>query len=167
MDHDARETVFKNSGYKVWFCKNFDAVTIDGRNVRIILSREPMKRCDVCTVGQEINYTYCTAEVKRQASLCKQQYPKAPNIVVGNSGLKNSPPVLKDFELAGRKVLNRKIGDGLVRDVGAVKYVKYSRTSRGGLKIVFDEIVFAYFSKLKDKEEQERMNNEADEIRLE
>ena len=63
--------------------------------------------------------------------------------------------------------MNRKIGDGLVRDVGAVKYVKYSRTSRGGLKIVIDEIVFAYFSKLKDKEEQERMNNEADEIRLE
>ena len=169
-DHDVCETLLKNSGYKVWFCDNFDAVidlTIDGKNVRIILSRERMKHCDACIVGWEIINADFIAVVKRKASRCKQQYPEAPIILVGDAELKNYPPRLENLELAGRKVFNRKMGDKLVRDIGAVKYVEYSSESGRGLKIVIDEIVLAYFSKLKDEEDRKRMKKEAHKVRRE
>ena len=167
-DYDARETLLQNYEYKVEFCENLDAVidlTIDGRNVRTLLLREPIKRCDVCIVGRWIGYADIIAEVKQQASRCKQQHPKASFIVVGDASFKNSPPVLKHFELAGQKIFNRKMGDELARDIGAVKYVEYSIESGRSLKIVIDEIVSAYFSKLQDEEDRERMKKEMDEIR--
>ena len=106
-----------------------------------------------------------SSQVKLKASRCKQQYPDSPIIVVGNASSKTSPRRLKYLELAGQKLFNRKMSDELVRDVGAVKYVEYLRKSGRGLKNVIDEIVFAYFSKLKDEEDRERMKKEADEIR--
>ena len=169
-NHDARETVFKTYGYKVRFFKNFHAVidlTIDGRNVRIITSREPMSHCDVCIVGSSIASADFNAEVKRRASLCKEQYLEAPIIVFGDASFKNYPPRLKRLELAGQKVFNRKMCDELVRDIGAVKYVEYSRKSGRGLKILIDEVVFVYFCKLKDEEDRERMKKLADEIQHE
>ena len=131
------------------------------------MSQGRMKHCDVCIVGLPIAYADFIAVVKRQASWCKQQYPEAPIILVGNASLKNSPPMLKDLELAGQKLFNKEMGDELVRDIGAAKYVEYSSKSGRGLKIVIDEIVFAYFSKLKHKEDRERSKKEADKVRRE
>ena len=143
-------------------------LTIDARSVRIIVSQGPMNHCDVCIVGWWIDFANFIAGVKQQVSKCKQQYPEAPIIVVGDASLKNSPPRLKDVELAGRKVFNRKMGGELVRDIdGAVKYVEYSWKSSRGLKTVIDEIVFAYFSKLKDNEDLEKERKEADGVRQE
>ena len=126
-----------------------------------------MKRCDVCIVGRWIGYADIIAEVKQQASRCKQHHPKAPVIVVGDASFKTSPPALKHFELAGHKAFIRKMGDELARDIGAVKYVKYSIESGRSLKIVIDEIVRAYFSKLQDEKDRERMKKETDETRRE
>ena len=166
----ACETFLKNYGYKVEFSQNLDPaidLTIHGRNVKIIMSAEKMKHCDVCIVGWLTDWTDYIAEVKHQASRCKQQYPEAPIIVVGDAKLKNHPPRLKDLELAGKKVFNRKMGDEFVWDIGAVKYVKYSSKTGSGYKILIDEIVFAYCSKLKDEEDRERMKKGADEVHRE
>ena len=73
--------------------------------------------------------------------------------------------MLKDLELAGQKPFNKEMGDELVRDIGAAKYVEYSSKSGRGLKIIIDKIVFAYFSKLKHKEDRERSKKEADKVR--
>ena len=48
------------------------------------------------------------------------------------------------------------MSDELVRDSGAVKYIKYSRNDDRGLQIVIVEIVLAYFFKLKDEKDRER-----------
>ena len=54
--------------------------------------------------------------------------------------------------------------DKLAREVCALKYVECSLTSWRGYKILFDEIAFAYLSKLKDNEEK-REEAEEDRIR--
>ena len=157
-------------GYKVERGQNFEVVfdfTIVGRNVRIIVSGGRMKHCDVCIVGWRIDSTDYSAMVKRRASRCKQQYPDAPIFVIREASLKYIPSKLKDLELAGQKVFNRKMGDELARDIGAVKYVEYSSKTGRGFKILLDEIAFAYLSKLKDEEDRERMKQATDEIRSE
>ena len=60
-----------------------------------------------------------------------------------------------------------RIGDKLVRNVGAVKCVSYFRKSGRSYKILIDDIAFAYFSKLKDEEDQEKLKKEAPEVRRE
>ena len=176
----------KNYAYKVEFCQNLFPVidlTIDGRNVRLIVSPEQTKQCDVCIVGSwfscaQFSYVedslrqnvdpanYC-ANVKNQASWSKQKYPESPTIVVWNASLKSDPRNLKDLELAGQKVLNKKMGDELARDIGAVKYVEFSSKSGRGVKTIIDEIVLAHFSKLKDEEDRGRMKKEADKVQRE
>ena len=171
-DHDARKNLLKNYGYEVKFSQNLDHAvidfTIDGENVRIITSGGRMKHYDVCIVGWLIDSADYSTMVKQQSSWCKQHHPEAPIIVVGDAALKNYPLELKDLELAGQNVFNRKMGDKLVRDVGATKYVEYSSKSGRGYKVVIDEIVFAYFSNLKDEEDRERTKKKkSDEIRQE
>ena len=169
--YDSRETPLKNYGYKVELLHSlapyFIDLTVNGRNVRIIMSPEWMENCDVCIVGSWIHRANFIAEVKQQTCKCKQRFPEAPIIVVGNASLKNHPPRLKDLELAGQKLFNRKMSEELVRDVNAVKYVEYSWKSGQGLKILIDEIVFTYFSSLKVKEDRERMKKKADQVRRE
>ena len=77
--------------------------------------------------------------------------------MVGDATCKNVPPTLEILQLAGRRVFNRKMGDELVRGIGAVKYFEYSRKSGRDYKIIIDEIIFAYFSKLRDEEDRQRM----------
>ena len=169
-DLDARE-ILKHSGYKVEFWKKIESVidlTIDGKNVRLIISGGWMNHCDVCIVGWFVSVAgHNIDEIKRQVSKCKQYHAEAPIIVVEDATMKNSSQHLKLIERAGQKAMNRKIGDELVRDIGAVKYVEYSRKSGRGLKIIIDEIVFAYFSKQKVEEDRERIKKEVDQIRRE
>ena len=164
------ETLCKNNGYKFERCKYELTIdlTINGKNVRIMTSRRPMKHCDVCVVGSWISSADFSAKVKQQASWCKEQYPEAPIIVVGDAWLRYDSAQLKSAALAGRKTFNKTMGNRLAQDLSAVKYIECSYKSGRGLKILIDEIVFAYFSKLSDEEEQqEREKKEADEIRRE
>ena len=62
-----------------------------------------MKHCDVSTVGSWIFKFNFIAEGKRQASWCKQQYPEAPIIVVGNASSKSSLPMLKMLNFQDEK----------------------------------------------------------------
>ena len=126
-----------------------------------------MKHCDVYIVGWRIDSTDCSAMVKRRASRCKLQYPEAPIIVIREASLKYIPSNLKDLELAGQEVFNKKMGEELAWDIGVVKFVEYSSKIGRGLKILIDEIAFAYLSKLKDEEDRVRMKQATDQIRRE
>ena len=156
-----REALLKNYEYNVEFDQNLGHsvidLKIDGRNVRIIASGGVMKQCDICIVSWSTHTTDYIRRVKQQVSKCKRDHPEAPIIVFGDATVKKSPPQLKDLELAGQKILSKKMGNELARESGAVKYVEGSRKSGRGLKIVIDEIVFAYFCKLKDEEDRERV----------
>ena len=102
------ENFFKTFEYKVGrrnYNKHTIDLTIDGRNVRIILSRGELKRCDVCVVGTFNDFAdHYIAEVKHQASSCKQQHPEAAVIVARRVMFKNFPPMLKHVELAKQNV---------------------------------------------------------------
>ena len=63
---------------------------------------------------------------------------------------------MREAELEGRRFINRKIGNKLARVIGASKYVECSGKSGQGITILFDEIVYAYFAKLKDEEERRK-----------
>ena len=171
LTHGYCEILLKNYGYKVELQKHDEHtidLTIDDKIVRIIMSRGEMKDCDVCIVGWWIHLANFIAMVKHQASWCKQHHPEAPIIMVGDAKWKNVPSKLKDVEVEGQKLFNKKNGDELVMDIDiGVKYIECSWESGRGLKILIDEIVFAYFSKVKEDQEQERERKEADEIRRE
>ena len=122
-------------------CYHIVDLRIDGRNEKILTSRGKMKHCDVCTVGSWIFEFNFIAEGKRQASWCKQQYPEAPIILVGNASSKGSLPMFKNVELSGRKGFNVKTGHKLVRDIDAVTYIKISTISGRGYKTLIDKIV--------------------------
>ena len=65
-------------------------------------------------------------------------------------------------ELARRKLISRKMGDKLAKEIGANKYVECSRESRRGRNILKDEISYAYFAKLKDEERRELETKKCD-----
>ena len=69
--------------------------------------------------------------------------------------------------------MNRKMGDKLAREIGAVKYVEYNKETVRGYKILYDEIAHTYFAKLKDEleakqaEEDRLQKAEIEKLRLE
>ena len=176
-------THLRNSGYIVKLTYDEEELqgltfsidlTIDCKNVRITLWHySPFKIINYFDVGvvgwwNESDDVYVT-KVKQIGSWCKQYYPGIPIIVHGNNTMwRKYPRHLKEAELAGQKLFNKKMADELVRDIGAVKYIECSPYCGRGFKILVDEIVFAYFSKLRDEEEQqERMKKAADDARRE
>ena len=154
---------YKKLGYEVSSLGDFHqkvSFTLDERKVKINVWRPAGNRdVDVCVVCWLVDRDDFINEVKREAHQYKHKWRTTPIIVVGDAWWKNDPKSIKKAELEGRKFINRKMGNKLAREIGATKYVEFSRKSERGIKIVLDEIVYAYFAKLKD--EQERRESEA------
>ena len=148
---------FQKLGYEVTWLDDWDQAVefpLDGRKVKINLRDKWEGNFDVCVVEWLIDEAEFIDEMKDDARRCKQQCPNASIIVVGDAQWKNDPETMGKAELKGRKFINRKMGDKLAREVGANKYVEYSWQNGRGIKILFDEIAYAYFAKLKDEEER-------------
>ena len=160
---------YEKLGYEVASLGGFDqevTFTLDERKVKINVWRPAGNRdVDVCVVRWFVDRDDFIDEVKREERRYKHKWPTTPIIVVGDAWWKNDPKSIKKAELEGRKFINRKMWNKLARKIGANKYVEFSRKSERGIKIVFDEIVYAYFAKLKDEEERrESETREKEEI---
>ena len=135
------------------------AFSLGGQNLRLHID-DGWKhgKADVCLVsGWSLNFPNLIDVVNRQVSYCKEKFPAAPIIMFGSTAhWKYNMAVQKLVAHTQYKPINRKRGDKLARDVGAVKYVECSHETGRGYKILFDEIAFAYFSKLKDEEEKHK-----------
>ena len=128
--------------------------SLDGRKVAVKVRPEWDRKYDVCVVGGLIDLPNFINRVKRDARRFKQQCPTTSIIVAGNAQFKKDPKKMGRAELAGWKIINRKMGDKLAREIGANKYVECAKKSGRGIKILFDETAYAYFAKLKDEEER-------------
>jgi len=91
---------------------------------------------------------------------------KNPNITIllvgTKSDLKCDPTILKELFLLGRKIVTRKMGDQLSREIGAVKYIECLAKTMRGVKILFDKIAYACLQEIetenKDNSFQQRPN---------
>jgi len=134
---------------------------IDGRNVTINMWNKWSYAYDVCLLGCFVDSDKDRIDmVKQYAVACKQRSLTSPVLMVGNVTSKCLPKRVKNAELAGRKMVNRKIGDKLAQELGAIKYIEYSWRNGRGHKILLDEITFAHFSKLEDIIEQQDHAND-------
>ena len=139
---------------------------LDGRNVRILKTSEYRSDVDVCILnGWLLGFPLSLDDIKRRVSYCQDAHPTAPIIIFGHWGHSKHDIALQGhYESTQNRPINRKSGDEFAREVGAVKYVECSHKTGRGYKILFDEIAFAYFSKLKDEEEKAK-EAEEDKIR--
>ena len=131
---------------------------INGKNVRVNLTENLAKNIDVYLVERPMDRS---KEFKHHLSVrdgfnwsvqfYRKAFPTVPVIVVcQQSEFKYSSSYLKDAELNGDEMMTRKIGDKLVRELDAVKYIEYSGKSGRGAKVLIDEIAFAGIAKIKD-----------------
>ena len=86
------------------------------------------------------------------SSLEERVLRKQPVIIAGcHADLKYNLDELRETELDGRKIFNRKMGNKLANDTGAVKYIEYSTKNGKGLKNLVDEIAYAGLGELQDE----------------
>ena len=102
--------------------------------------------------------------MKTAVSAHKANNPTATIIIAGYYGSdwqEKFMRKLKKAELSGDKLMNRKIGNQLANEIGAVKYVEYSVENARGIQTFYNEIVFAHLGKLRaEEEERERLERE-------
>jgi len=100
----------------------------------------------VCLIGhgwRPLSKDFCE-NVKSSLSKCPQNLLRlVPVFIACNVDEKFDPEFLGDAELAGERLMNRKIGNQLANDVGAVKYIEFSAKSGRGVKTMLDEIFLA------------------------
>ena len=130
-------------------------LTVDGIKATINTWKRRKNYFDVCVVGWEFYFDneYINS-LKNFALVWKQVQPNAPIILVGDSTSMCAKHA-KDLELAGRKAINRKMGEKIASDIGAVKYIEMNRISGRGCKLLFEEIFYAYFVRLQDLNDEE------------
>ena len=148
---------FEELGYNVlWlFDKGIVVFTLGGREVMVHFKAGwGEDHTNVHLISWGIHETNFIDRINRAASEYKSERPTVPIIVAGDNRFKNYAEAMGEAELEGRKFINQKMGDKLAREVGANKYVEFSMESGRGFKILFDEIAYAYFAKLKDEEER-------------
>ena len=135
-------------------------VTIDGKTILLKFTTKWRPDVDICLVGHwnSSSNEFCS-EVKSAVSKFKQQPRSTPIIIACNVDDKNNPEAIRDAELAGVKLMNRKIGNRLAREVGAVKYIEFSGESGRGVKILADEIAQITFKTFLEDEPEKDSNN--------
>ena len=135
-------------------------VTIDGKTITLKFTAKWRPDVDVCLVGHwnSSSNEFCN-EVKSAVSKFKQRTKSTPIVIACNVDDKNNPEAIRDAELAGVKLMNRKIGNRLAREVGAVKYIEFSGKSGRGVKILADEIAQIAFENLQENEPEENFNS--------
>ena len=129
---------------------------LSGKEIKINLTYKWMRSIHVCVVDRIIGRSNEFSDVASdRAQEFRNDYPNAPIIIACNfvEG-KYRPGAIKQAELNGDKMMTRKIGDKLARELGAVKYIEYSGKTGRGAKILIDEIAFAGIGKIKDDEKQ-------------
>jgi len=139
------------------FCDKSLHFDTDGEFLRLIIEKETVKiyfttswsvdaPVDVCLIGhgwRPLSKDFCE-NVKSSLSKCPQKpFPFVPVFIAYNVDEKFNPEILRDAELAGERLMNRKIGNQLANDVGAVKYIEFSAKSGRGVKTMLDEIALA------------------------
>ena len=159
---------YEKLGYEVTSLDNGDwaiGFLLDGRKVTINVKKKWHRVVDVCVVDLWVHDTDFIHDVRRHARQCKHNWPTAPIIVASDAEWKNDPETMREAELEGWNIINQKMGNKLAREVGASKYLECSSINGRGIKILFDEIAYAYFAKLKDEEERRESDiREKDEI---
>ena len=145
-------------GYK-WTWHDDDLIVefkIGGENIRINFTDHFEENIHVGVIGCSMDRSKDFSDDCREyAGLFFLRHPTAPTIIVCfDAEWKYRPDDMKRAELEGDKLMNRKIGDKLARELGAVKYIEHSEKTGRGAKILIDEIAFAGIGKMKDDEKR-------------
>ena len=129
---------------------------IGGENIRIKLTYDLKENIDVYVIGWPMDRSNnCSDYCCGPARVVREHYSSAPIIIVCFCAeQKYLPGEIKKAELNGDKMSNKKIGDKLARELGAVKYIECSNETGRGAKILIDEIAFAGIRKIKDNEKR-------------
>ena len=145
-------------GYK---CRrHYDGLIVEfkigGENIRINLTNDFKENIHVGVIDCFMyRLKVFSDECRECAGLFFLRHPTVPIIIVCfDAERKYSPGEMKEAELEGDEMMDRKIGDKLARDLGAVKYIEYSFETGRGAKILMDKITFAGIGKMKDDEKR-------------
>jgi len=135
---------------------------IAGVAMRLNKSCKLEKDAEVCVVYHSVHDHDFIEIVKKKVFNCKRRWPSASIIIISNIEDKYNPHYIKEAELAGYKMINRKMGDKLARELGAVKYLEMPNEYFGARDITwFDEVTFASLGKINDeKEKRESTKND-------
>ena len=131
---------------------------IGDKNIKIKVSTKRGDDINVCMIIRLITtFSLFSKAVRLRTSECNEHFPTTPVIIVGTyDKRRHKPEEIKKAEIAGDKIIDRKIGDGLARELGAVKFVEFSQESGRGARILIDEIAYAGLGKIKDDEKQHK-----------
>ena len=129
---------------------------IGGENIRINFTNHFKENIHVGMIDSLMNRSKeFSDDCREYAGWFFSRPPTVPIIIVcSHSELKYDPGEMKEAELKGDKMMDREIGDKLARELGAVKYIEYSKETGRGAKILIDEIAFAGIGKIKDDEKR-------------
>ena len=175
MDHIEHQ-LNQHKKYKVKRLNNRDLVVnmvVGDRKVTLIITGNPREfQADVLVVDNlhpsfisrrrlarqmTIPRSYRSLEASMRvydsySSLEERVLRKQPVIIAGcHADLKYNLDELREAELDGKKIFNRKMGNKLANDTGAVKYIEYSTKNGKGLKNLVDEIAYAGLGELQDE----------------
>ena len=145
-------------GYK---CTRYDGglileFNIGDKNIRINFTNDFEENIHVGVFGWFMDRS------KKFSDRCREharslflRHPTVPIIILcSHAEWKYDPGKMKRAELNGDEMMNREIGDKLARELGAVKYIEYSKETGRGVKILIHEIAFAGIGKMKDNEKR-------------
>ena len=125
---------------------------ISPRTLKETVSLKWRNDLDVCVIDQFVSPSRDFIKLaKDRVSTYRKACPTSPIILVGNHDRwKGELERMKKAELKGDKLMNRKIGNQLANEIGAVKYLEYSRENGRGVETLFDEIALAHLERLKE-----------------
>ena len=129
---------------------------IGDENIRINFTNKFIENIHVYVIEcSMVRSKYFSDWCREYAQLVFSLHPTVPIIIVCYyAEWKYRPGKMKEAELDGDELKDREIGDKLARELGAVKYIEYSKETGRGAKILIDEIAFAGIGKMKDDEER-------------
>ena len=129
---------------------------IGDENIRINFTDDFKKNIHVGVIDCFMyRLKYFSDRCREWTQLVFSRHPTVPIIIVcSRAEWKYNPGLMKIAELDGDELMNRKIGDELARELGAVKYIEYSYKTGRGVKILIDEIAFAGIGKMKNDEKR-------------
>ena len=151
----------QNDGYKITEKDGeeyFVDLEIQTKKVRIQFKKRWKADDDIDVIV--CDYWMCCSQsfqkqIRKWTMRNKMNYPCAPIIVVCSESEKKYD--LTNFKEATRedKIMNRKVGDKLANEIGAVKYIECSYASCRGIKILIDEIAWAGLGRIEEKKATE------------
>ena len=125
---------------------------ISAKNLKATVSLKWRNDSDVCVIDQFVSPSRDFIKIAKDRVRAYQKVcPTSSIILVGNHDRwKGELERMKKAELKGDKLMNRKIGNQLANEIGAVKYLEYSCENGRGVETLFDEIALAHLERLKE-----------------